>query len=981
MLLRTIAPSTPATLAVGPNQFAYLFQGKGTRPTRLDLTHSAVVEMGMDAPTTAPVIAMSGDPKYYVARIDVTEGGIGYTKAPKVTISGGDYEIPAVGRSYISGTSIGEVQATTNGRGYKSTPTVTLGDTHGSGAKLTAVLGAAPSGGWLTVTSGFPTSLSSYKVVTEPANQPCLPGAVLGAGGTGVQWFVNGVLAPQYSDKDALGNEWNCTFAYDVAGLVTLEYLVRVASPSTSSPATVRVTFNAVPVTINGRTIHFPARVVGVDFDTPGSGYTTPATIVRPNMTMPTDGSAPTALNCGGGSSRGLTIRLDSPASVGQPDSGSSPSLAITSVTVEEGGSGYTSPPLITISSDTGFGGSLVATVKDGKIDSVAVKSGGSYTSPPTLSVEGGGATAAAIMRAHIRGKYDCYYRYLDDTPEDRVWQKTRVPSSLSPVATIDAGDGVGKLKWTFDKPVSKRATAIELWRTTSDEAYTVYRIATLPADDTTYEEDLSDLELQDFDRPGYAAMPVILPNGELNANRFGVPPSDKAVAVMYQDRLWMAVDTSGNAPNVIRFSEYNEPESCPDINELVLQTNVKGHDHITALIPYGASLGVMQTRHSYRLSYVSQPLLDANLQVASYRGCLNQRCWDEFEGLVYCMDAQGVYAMDQAGQVQPLSLGIRDIFDSKIDFSKSDWFSVNADRKARCLRVSVRFVEDENGKYPTRVFCYSFDAQGWWEERYPAPLVGSATVRDFTGVSRCVYGTLDGKMYEVNSGDTDVAFGRVLSLALTKPGTQYTRTPRVTITGDGVGAVAEAAVGLDGSLLGIYLRCGGYGYTSATVEIEPCTEGEPAEAEATCGDDPFSPIPCWYKSGNMEYPHDTLPVEMKDTNRNVGMLFTPTLSTCKVKLRMYYNNSPHPRINVAARDRGTGVVYETQEPCVTLDMDAHLLPDRISSGVCRALFSSHTIDDFQGNDRHVAFELSADRGVAGPVEIHSVDVFGTPGG
>jgi hypothetical protein len=130
-----------------------------------------------------------------------------------------------------------------------------------------------------------------------------------------------------------------------------------------------------------------------------------------------------------------------------------------------------------------------------------------------------------------------------------------------------------------------------------------------------------------------------------------------------------------------------------------------------------------------------------------------------------------------------------------------------------------------------------------------------------------------------------------------------------------------------------------------------------------------------------MEYPHDSLPVEMKDTNRNVAMLFTPTAGPCQMKLRMYYNNAPTPRVNVAARDRGTGVVYETQEPCVTLDMDASLLPDRISTGVCRALFSSHTVDDIQGNDRHVAIELSSVAGDSGPVELHAVDVFGTPGG
>lgn len=1004
MLLRSIAQSTPATLAVGAHQYAYIFQGNGNRPSRIDLTNGVAQDMGMDTPVSAPTVAMSGDPKYYVSRFDVVEGGLGYSVAPTVTLVGGEPEREAVGRSYLTGTSVREVEATQNGRGYKTTPTVSLGSSHGKGATFTAVLGTG-SGGQvvpLQATSSLSTALSSYKVITSPANYPCLPALRKNpVAVTGYEYVrrldstggVEELL--DWSEMDSEGSTWNAETPSVASGMPRAVFSVNVKAPPSSqggvpSRAEIVITFNTVSV---GGDIYYCKDIVSVSFRYGGAGYFSSATIRRPNMTPRADGSLTDASDCGSATG-GLAVRLDSLASLSPttttPSTGSSQS--ITSVTVNTGGTGYSSPPRLTITSDSGGGGELEAVVKDGIVVSVTVKRGGSYSAVPTVTAEGGGATAAAIVRAHIRGRYDCYYRYLDDTPEDRGGP---IPSSLSPVTTIDAGDGVGLLLWTVPLPTYERAKTVELWRTTSDEAYTVYRVASMPAteaDDKTtiqpppkgtlqFRDDLTDLELQDYNRDLYAALPVLLPNGELNANRFGVPPGDKAVAVMFQDRLWMAVDTSGDSPNTIRFSEYNEPESCPDINELTLQTNVKGHDHITALIPYGASLGVMQARHSYRLSYVSQPIIDANLQVAGYRGCLNQRCWDEFEGLIYCMDAQGVYAMDQSGQSQPLSLGIRDLFDNAIDFSKSEWFSVTADRKARCLRVAVRMRYDAPGKYPTQMLCYSFDAQGWWKERYPAPLVGSATVTDFVGVSRCVYGSVEGRMFEVNSGHTDTAIGALLSVSLTDPGSGYTKTPTVLVEGDGVGAVVETAAGPDGSLLGLYLRCGGYGYTTASIKIDPPPSGQPAEATCTFGDNPVAKIPCWYKSGNMEYPHDSLPVEMQDKSRNVGLLFTPTSGPCDLKLRMYYNNSKHPRINVAARDRGTGVVYETQEPCVSLDMDANLLPDRISSGVCRALFSSHTVDDIQGNDRHVAFELSAERGTAGPVEIHSVDVFGVTAG
>ena len=169
-------------------------------------------------------------------------------------------------------------------------------------------------------------------------------------------------------------------------------------------------------------------------------------------------------------------------------------------------------------------------------------------------------------------------------------------------------------------------------------------------------------------------------------------------------------------------------------------------------------------------------------------------------------------------------------------------------------------------------------------------------------------------------------------------------------------------------------VRAGWDGLTAIT--IEPPPDGETAEGSCAIqsGD---VPIPCWFKTGNMEYPNDSLPVEQKDANRNVALLFTPTQGPTKLKLRMHYNNSPHPRINVADRDRGTGAVSVTDEPVTTIDMDASLLPERISSGVCRALFTANTYDDFRGNDRHVAIEMSSDRGDAGPVVLHAIDVYG----
>lgn len=74
----------------------------------------------------------------------------------------------------------------------------------------------------------------------------------------------------------------------------------------------------------------------------------------------------------------------------------------VASITVTNGGSGYTSPPTVTISGGGGSGAAAVAKVKNGSVVKIIVtKSGSGYTSPPTVTIRGGGgsgATATAVL-------------------------------------------------------------------------------------------------------------------------------------------------------------------------------------------------------------------------------------------------------------------------------------------------------------------------------------------------------------------------------------------------------------------------------------------------------------------------------------------------------------------------------------------------------------------------------------------------------
>lgn len=670
-----------------------------------------------------------------------------------------------------------------------------------------------------------------------------------------------------------------------------------------------------------------------------------------------------------------LEVVLDDPPPTITPRADPVP-VSVKQVNILDAGNQYLTPPRLTSSSKSGAGLAMTTTVAGGKVTSVKVVDGGAgYTEPPTVAPIEGGASAVVVARAHVRGRYECYYRYVDDTPASRGGPRV---SNLSPVCEVDAGDGAGRLVWAGYAAAAAAALAngltLERWRTTSNQSFTLYRVSGDTDDDT-----LTDEELRDFNRPGYQGLPVLLPNGELNANRFGIPPSDFAVAVMFQDRLWCAVDPSGARPNALQYSEVDEPESMPDINELLIQTNVKGADSITALVPYGGTLGVFQSRHFYRVTYVAQPLIDVNVSVGGYRGCLNQRCWDEYNGVLYSMDAQGVYTMDYGGQINSITDGVADLFCDRIDYTKSQWFSVVADPAEACLRCAVRFTGDGPGDYPTRMLVYSFQTSAWWEERYPSPLVGAAAVVQPDGKRRVVYGTSGGVTCQLGAADVDIADGAISRVAIRETGSGYTKPPKVTAPG-GCGAVFESAITADGQLLGVYVRIPGYGYTGGQLVIEPPANGIPAEAEYFVSNDTL-PISYLYKTGNLEYPSDSMaPDGLPDGGaRNISVLFTPTQGESMLKLRMFYNNSQYPRVNIVERDRGTGVVHDADEPVTRVNMDAGTLPDNISSGVCRALFAGKTIDDLRGNDRHVALELSGAAGASGVVAIHQLDIYGVP--
>lgn len=962
------------TFSQGRRGEVYVYQGYGNRGKVYSPLLGTWRDVGVDAPTIAPTIAKSATIRYYVARIDIEDAGEGYNRPPvvNITTNGGAPTSAATALARINQGSINAIDIANYGKGYDQTPSVTFSEsgTVGSGLAITANLEAG-------YPSGDPASgIVYWEIESRP------PDSAFNLYNNAAAYLCTVHSSPMAEVTDG---GYTCWVADAVGGTgtgakVRVELLGLKVAGATGGPPCCEQPKVANITSANG---------IGVQAF--GSGYSaTDEVTVIVAFTRSSIAGVP---NC---SSAQLICPLvlkgygrahkKTPKTLQELSAASRfKSKPLSSFTISNGGTMYLRPPTCNLLPYTGSAkdggtvaecrvstaGVVTAIDPDGKLRDQR------FLWPPAqgdLISNVGGAKATAVVRPHLRGKYQCYYRYVNDSVPTS--EGGPIYSNLSPLTEIDCGEGATSITWTYTASAGK---SVELWRTTSNQSTTLFRVAKIGGagafGSTT--DDLTDWELINTKRTGFQAMPILLPNGELNANRYGVPPSDLAVGVMFQDRLWMAASTNGTAPNTLRFSEADEPESMPDVNEIVLQTNLRDTDYITALIPYAGALVVCQSRHCHRLTYVAQPLADLGVYMLAYRGCYNQRCWDIYDGKIYAMDDQGVYSLDPQGNVEDLSLGLFDYWVNKIDSSLREWFYVRVDKRMGVLRVGVAVDGDGSTKYPTRQLVYSFDFKTWWEERYPAELTCASEVRTADGGVRLVFGTSGGNLRELNSGLTDLAESSIATVTITNKGRGYKQPPKITAPG-GHGAEFECALDTDGSITGIIIKCPGTQYTNGSLTIEaPPSGGSQATATYTVAND-TRPIHWTFKSGCFEYTSDAQDKRAGEAqSRHCSVTYQPTANQCFLNLKAYYNNAKYPRSNVVRRDRGTGFVHSNEIPAAVLDMQATPLQEAESHGVARALFAGRVLDDMQGADRHVSIALSGKQDAAGPVSIHTLDIYG----
>lgn len=392
-----------------------LFRAFETSPTAVPAAGGAMVFF-LSGSGAEAVAAISGDAN--IERINITNGGTGYTVAPKVQIVGGSGS-GATATATVTNGVVTDITLDNQGSGYTSTPTVmlisgtgaTASTTIGGGGKVLAVIIKNSGNGYTTAPAVTFSAPALAGGVTATGTAVVSGGKVTeikiteaGSGYTGAATITIGAAPAGGIDATA-----ETVFSGQSVESVQIidEGMNYIGAPTVTFSAPdvaggVRATGTAIVDIISGI-------VTGIQIKNAGSGYLAAPTV----MISAGSGASAEAVFLGRGLTgieviAGGTDYVTAPVVkiTGGDGSGAEATAVIANgkvigVTIDNPGSGYTTEP--TIEFISGNGAQASVTVENGRITVIDVVNGGfGYTGAPTIKIEaipgapGSGATAIA---------------------------------------------------------------------------------------------------------------------------------------------------------------------------------------------------------------------------------------------------------------------------------------------------------------------------------------------------------------------------------------------------------------------------------------------------------------------------------------------------------------------------------------------------------------------------------------------------------
>lgn len=366
--------------------------------------------------------------------------------------------------------SLGSIEVTNGGSGYQESPAVTFSGGGGSGAAASA-----------TVINGVVTELVITSTGSGYTSAPTV--SIAGGGGSGAT-ATAAVGFVQYITVTNGGT------GYTSAPTVT------ISGTGTGATATAYIRSGVV---------------VGVLITNKGSGYTSAPTI---------------GFSGGGGSGATATATVTS---------------GLAKLTVTAGGSAY--GPVVTFSGGGGTGAVAKVVVRNGAISAITLEEDGTgYTSEPTVTISGGagtGATAVAKFKVDETRLY--VYTYINafgDVEEEGA------PSPVSDLVNVSDGQQVVVSGFSAPPSTGYNITKKRIYRSVSGSGATTFLfVAEIPVNDTSFTDDIKSAGLGEA----------------LETLAWEEPPADLAGLVALPNGF-----LAGFSDETVYFSEVNRPHAWP---------------------------------------------------------------------------------------------------------------------------------------------------------------------------------------------------------------------------------------------------------------------------------------------------------------------------------------------------------------------------------------------------------------------------------
>lgn len=739
--------------------------------------------------------------------------------------------------------------------------------------------------------------------------------------------------------------------------------------------------------------------ISGARITNAGSGYTSPPTVTVSDAVGEPGAGAILEAYVLGGKVRGVVVINPGTTAYTNPSisfSGGGGSSAaatpltrkgVSSVTVTAGGSGYSGRFSVRFSTSGAFNTASPAVAfatanTSGAIASVEVTSPGVFLSNPSAVIGtpvrllAKPAAATATLSPGIAGRFLCAYRYVDDT-ERRL--SGPIPSSLSPIATLDVDSPASAISWSGLSAGSEaRVSKIELWRTTADQAIVFYRVAVLPSTDTSFTDSLRDEDLSAPSRSlpctGVASTDVLTCSGHGLAEGDEVSFSSlTGGAGLTVNTIYYARDVTGTTFKVSAARGGAAFNFTTDLSAGV--ANCRSFGALPVVLSDGSANAYRfrppPANKSTVVIYQDRAWYAVDSPGREYNGTANANASEP--NTLYFSEVDEPESVPEANQIilqdnvngsdritalMPFGGGMV-VFQERNSYRLTyaseplldGSLSLIAQRgclhqRAWDVHDGVAYVADYAGIYVsdgTQVTAISETIDDFWSSgriKFSAATNMHLRVDPRTRIVRFFYE--DSSETILNYPDRALCYHPLTKAWWVEIYGQPMSAACVAKTGSQLAVVAGA---FSGALL--RLDSGG-----SDVLVNGTTQG----------------VPCSIRTGAMAI--------NASKDRAMRLLYKPTTAQATLSLKLHYNNSSSPRPAAVATDRGSGFVT-TGAQAATLDMRSDRSALGSANGIAICQYAGRVDDRSAGADRHLAVDLSITKPSSETVTLYGLGVAG----